>query len=151
MGEECGHDWVDGREVPQLILEEDYVLTGFHQGTVRVRSGHFVLQGVLQGTLDIQSGVDASIRGAQQGTVSIAGGARVDVTGAIEGTTSVDEGAVLEIEAGARLAGALTNHGLVILRGTFGGPESGTGELRIEETGRIKQPVVRNGVSYYEW
>jgi hypothetical protein len=82
--------------------------------------------------------------------MSIEGGSDVTVTGAIEGTTSLEEGAVLVIAAGAKLAGSLTNRGLVILRGTFGGSESGAGELRLEG-GRIKQPVIRDGISHYEW
>lgn len=151
MQSRYGFDVIDGRRVPQLAISEDYVLTGFHSGTVHVESGNFTLEGTLQGTLDIQSGVTAHIAGMQQGTVSIDNGSMVTVTGTIQGTTSVSRGATLIIETGGRLAGTLDNNGEVILRGVFGGQRVGSGKLIIEEGGRIKQPTIRNGISYYEW
>jgi cytoskeletal protein CcmA (bactofilin family) len=145
------NDWMDGEEVPPLVVREDRVLTGIHQGSVHVESGQFTLAGVIQGSLDIQSGVTAIITGAQQGSVSLESGSEVSVRGAIEGSAYVDHGATLVIEAAGRLAGSLSNYGLVILRGVFGGSQDGTGEFRIEGDGRIKQPIVRDGMNYYEW
>lgn len=144
-------DWVDGRSVPPLVVDTDHVLTGIHQGTVHVEAGHFTLAGVLQGTLYIHTGVVASIDGTQQGEVTVEGGSRVEVAGAIEGGTRVQPGAAVIVESGARLAGSLSNDGLVVVRGVFGGARSGAGEFRLEGSGRVKQPTVRDGVSYYEW
>ena len=59
MNREYGFDWVDGHQVPQLVIGDDYVLTGTHVGTVHVEAGCFTLEGVLQGTLEIQSGARA--------------------------------------------------------------------------------------------
>lgn len=73
------------------------------------------------------------------------------VSGAIEGTTTVERGGELVVAASAKLAGTLHNDGLVIVRGVFGGAQSGTGELRLEDQGHIKQPRVRDGIHYYEW
>lgn len=129
----------------------DYVLAATHVGTVHVESGHFVLAGTLMGTLHIHSGVTASITGRQQGTVTIGHGSTVTVTGAIQGTTNVEHGATLIIEAGGKLAGALRNDGQVIVRGVFGGPQTGAGQLKVEGGGYIKQPTIRGGVTYYEW
>jgi len=144
-------DWINGREVPQLAIREDYILTGSHACTVHVESGQFTLAGVLQGTLDVQRGATALITGTQQGTVRLASGSVVTVHGSIQGSTNVERGGILIIEAGGRLAGTLTNDGQVILRGVFGGVRVGSGELKIEGQGYIKQPTVRDGVNYYEW
>jgi hypothetical protein len=73
------------------------------------------------------------------------------VIGAIFGTVSLQAAAVLTIEASARLGGALTNHGLVVLRGVMGGTHTGNGSLRIEGSGYIKKPTIRDGVQYFEW
>jgi cytoskeletal protein CcmA (bactofilin family) len=151
MNPQNNYDLIDGRKVPQLSIKEDYVLTGTHEGTVLVESGLFVLNGIIQGSLYIQSGVTANIFGSQQGTVTIGHSAKVIVTGAIEGSTTIEHGATLIIEASGRLAGALTNYGKVIIRGVFGGPQTGNGELKIEGNGYIKQPTVRDGITYYEW
>jgi cytoskeletal protein CcmA (bactofilin family) len=133
------------------VLTEDHTLTGVHQGTVHVEVGSFELQGTLQGTLDLQHGVTATIAGVQQGTISIESGAAVTVTGQIQGTTQVSRGGTLVIERGARLAGTLQNDGLVVLRGQFGGAQSGPGEFRVEGSGEIVTPIVRDGMHYYEW
>jgi cytoskeletal protein CcmA (bactofilin family) len=144
-------DWIDGRRVPQLVIDRDYRLDGTHVGTVHVEAGEFTLAGVLKGTLDIQPGVSARITGSQQGTVTIGRRSTVTVTGAIEGTTTVEQDSVLIVEAGGKLAGSLTNDGQVIVRGVFGGQRRGGGKVRLEDAGYIKQPVIRDGIAYYEW
>jgi cytoskeletal protein CcmA (bactofilin family) len=146
-----GYDLFNGRKVPQLAVSGDHVIQGEHSGTVHVESGTFTLEGTLKGTLDIQDGVRAKIVGKQQGTVSVAKGATVTVTGAIEGTVSVDTGAAVVVEHGGKLAGTLRNNGLVIVRGVFGGAQTGDGELRLEEAGFVKQPVTEDGMTVYRW
>jgi len=144
------HDNIGGRLVPPLIVTSDHTLQGTHQGTVHVESGTFHLRGILQGTLDVQSGANAIITGDQQGTVAIAAGASVTVLGAIHGTTSLRPGAKLIIEESGKLAGSLANDGVVVLRGVFGGMQMGGGDLRIEGTGFVKKPIIRDGVHYYD-
>lgn len=151
MSDKYGSDLMDGREVPRLVVTGDYTLAGTHQGSVHLEMGQFGLDGTLQGSLDIQSGVTASIRGTQQGSVAVAEGAVVVVTGAIQGSTHVSRGGVVIVDATGRLAGSLTNDGEVVVRGVFGGSYVGDGQLRLEGDGYIKRPVVRDGVSYYEW
>ena len=151
MTRQYDDDWMDGREVPPLVVREDHILTGTHEGSVHVEAGQFTLAGVIQGSLDIQGGVRALISGAQQGSVSLEPDSVVTVTGAIEGSAAVGAGATLIIERGGKLAGSLRNDGLVILRGVFGGSRDGSGEFRIEEHGRIKQPIIRDGMNIYEW
>jgi cytoskeletal protein CcmA (bactofilin family) len=151
MSQRNGFDLVNGVEVPQFVINEDYTLTGLHRGTVIVQSGDFTLEGTLEGTLSIASGVCAVIRGTQRGSVSVGPSATVSVYGAIWGSTTVDPGAMLTIEPGGKLAGALTNHGRVVVRGVFGGSLTGGGELVLEGEGHIKEPTVRNGNTYYRW
>jgi len=151
MSDKYAFDIMDGREVPTLVVTDDYTLTGTHQGGVHVEAGDFRLDGTLQGSLDLQSGVKASIRGTQQGSVAVAEGAVVLVTRAFQGSTHISRGGVVIIEATGRLAGSLTNDGEVVVRGVFGGSYVGDGRLRLEGDGYIKQSVVRDGVSYYEW
>jgi cytoskeletal protein CcmA (bactofilin family) len=151
MAHEDSYDWIDGRMVPQLVIDRDHVMIGTHAGTVRVRAGRFTLAGTIQGTLEIQRGLIANVAGTQQGTVSVGDASTVTVTGAIEGTATVARGGTLVVEPGGKLAGTLHNDGLVIVRGVFGGAQSGTGKLCLEGQGWIKEPIMRDGVACYEW
>lgn len=148
---EYQYDWVDGKRMPPLVVTEDYVLTGIHQGSVHVEGGRFTLDGVLQGSLHIHPGASAEIRGIQQGSVHIDVGCSIEVAGAVEGSTHVEPGGRVEVEASGKLAGSLHNDGLIVLRGVFGGSVTGKGEMRIEGNGRIKQPTIQGGVSFYDW
>jgi hypothetical protein len=146
-----GFDVFDGRQVPKLVVTDDYLLSGVHQGGIHVEAGCFRLVGTQQGSLDVMKGATASIFGLQQGSISVATDAVVTVAGAIQGSAYVAAGGLLIIEAGGRLAGSLKNYGNVLIRGVFGGPATGDGHLRLEDGGHIKEPVQRDGVSYYEW
>jgi cytoskeletal protein CcmA (bactofilin family) len=151
MSDEYPHDVIDGQEVPSMVVNSDHVLSGTHDGSVQVEAGYFELRGRLRGSLHLHTGATASISGVQAGSISLESGVSVRVTGAIDGSTFVDQGSTLVVEAGARLAGSLHNEGRVIVRGVFGGAQSGSGELRLEGHGCVKQPVVRDGAHYYEW
>jgi cytoskeletal protein CcmA (bactofilin family) len=144
-------DSIGGRSVPPLVITSDHVINDTHQGTVHVEAGTLELLGVLQGTLAIHTNASVVISGKQQGTVSLAQGTKVIVRGAIQGTVSVAQGALLIIEETGRLAGSLSNNGNVVLRGVFGGAKSGHGDMQIEGNGYIKPPIIRDGVSFYEW
>ena len=150
MNAEYPNDLIDGRGVPPLVLTRDHVL-GSHDGTVHMESGHLELRGRLTGTLSLHPGTTATISGVQAGTVSIRSGASVAVTGAIQGTTHLARGATLVIESAGRLAGTLHNDGLVIVRGVFGGAQTGSGELRLEDGGYIKEPRIIHGAHHYDW
>ena len=151
MSHSYGFDVIGGDHVPQTVISTDHEIGGTHQGTVHVERGRLTLSGVLKGTLNVHRGASALIQGTQQGTVRIESGAEIIVTGTINGTASVARGARLIVEHGGRLAGTLSNDGTVIIRGIFGGARSGHGELRIEGDGVIKQPVMRDGIHFYEW
>ena len=144
-------DWVDGQRVPPLVVTEDHVLTGLHQGSVHVERGLFILSGVVQGSLHVHSGASAKIRGVQQGSVQVDDGCSIEIAGAVEGAMHVEPGGRVDVEASGKLAGSLYNDGLVVLLGVFGGPVTGSGEMRIEGNGHVKQPTIRDGVSFYDW
>lgn len=146
-----GFDYINGREVPQMVVEDDFIIQGKHTGTVHVENGTLTIQGELHGTLDVQSGAKAIIIGEQHGSVSVANNAEVVIFGELHGTTNVSAYGSVIVEAHGKLAGTLSNNGTVIVRGVFGGAQSGCGELILEENGYIKQPVIKNGVNYYEW
>jgi len=99
----------------------------------------------------VQSGAKAIIIGKQHGTVSVANNAEIVIFGELNGTTNVSVYGTVVVEAHGKLAGTLSNNGTVIVRGVFGGAQSGHGELILEENGYIKQPVIKNGMKYYEW
>ena len=146
-----GFDYIDGRDVPQTVIEDDFTIQGKHDGTVHVENGTLTIQGELHGTLDVQSGAKAIIIGKQYGTVSVANNAEILIFGELHGTTNVSVHGTAVVEAHGKLAGTLSNNGTVIVRGVFGGAQSGHGELILEENGYIKQPVIKNGMNYYEW
>lgn len=148
---ETNRDFIDGQNVPPLIVEDNYLLEGVHQGTVIVKSGAFRISGENYGTLSIGSQVVAEIDGIQAGTVSVADGARVIVRGRLDGSVAISSGAQLIVEATGRLAGSLHNDGRLIVRGVFGGARSGAGELILQGAGYIKQPRIEKGIHYYEW
>lgn len=144
-------DIIDGKQVPQRVLHEDTLIDHVHRGTVIVESGTLILKGTIHGTLSIQPGAEAIIFGKQHGTVSIRGGAEVTVHGKISGTVSLSRDSKLNIEEGGVVAGTLSNNGLVILRGVFGGANSGNGDFLIEGNGFVKSPEIRDGIHYYNW
>ena len=72
-----GFDYIDGRDVPQTVIEDDFTIQGKHDGTVHVENGTLTIQGELHGTLDVQSGAKAIIIGKQYGTVSVANNAEI--------------------------------------------------------------------------
>ncbi|EHR0921399.1 hypothetical protein KS884_004614, partial [Vibrio parahaemolyticus] len=144
-------DYIDGQKVPQTYIDEDFELVGTHDGTVHVISGVFKLLGTLRGTLDIKTEKTLEILGNQQGTVSLSNDSNVIVKGTISGTVSIPYGAVMTIEPSGKLQGTLVNDGTVILKGVFGGQQSGAGDLIIEDQGYIKQPVVKDGMTFYQW
>jgi hypothetical protein len=148
---EYEYDLIDGREVPSLVVHEEYVLTDEHEGTIYVESGRLKIVGILKGTLIAKQNTTVEIIGKQRGTVNVAKGCFVTVYGTIEGSTHLEQGSILVIEEGGILAGSLSNYGKVILRGIFGGASTGSGELRIEGNGLIKEPIVKNGINYYQW
>jgi hypothetical protein len=144
-------DHINGVEVPQLVITSDYNLLGEHRGTVYVENGILTIIGELHGSLDIQSAGKVIVMGKQHGTVSLENGVSVMVHGEIHGTTNLDYNSLLIIEEGGKLAGTLSNNGKVIVRGVFGGAQSGHGELILESLGCIKQPTIKDGISYYQW
>ncbi|WP_323918962.1 hypothetical protein [Aeromonas caviae] len=148
---DISYDIIDGVHTPQTIIDRDFELTGIHKGSVIVTSGAFKLLGVLQGSLKVQSEAEALINGEQQGSVHISENCRVAVTGKIKGSTHVAYGAILTIKPDGTLAGSLHNNGTVILEGVLGGAQSGIGEIIIQGNGYIKQPLVENGIHYYQW
>lgn len=146
-----GFDYINGVEVPQMVIEDDYVLYNDHHGTVHVVNGTLTIKGELHGTLDVQSNSVAIILGEQHGTVAVANNAKVIVFGELHGTTAVSSDGMVIVEENGKMAGTLNNNGTVIIKGVFGGAQSGFGEIVLEGNGYIKQPVMRNGINYYEW
>ena len=98
-----GVDYIDGVEIPQLVVTEDFIIQGKHRGTVHIESGTLTIQGELHGTLDVQKGTKVVIIGEQHGTVSISSGAEVIVYGELHGTTTIDYGSIVIVEEGGKL------------------------------------------------
>lgn len=146
-----GMDYIDGREVPQMVLDEDYVLTGEHHGTIHVEGGTLTISGNNYGTLDVRTGSKVLIKGLQSGTVSLKCGCEVIIYGKLSGTLTISADSIVTIEKNGILAGTLTNNGKLVVKGVFGGAKSGNGEIALEGNGYIKQPVKKNGMTYYEW
>ena len=144
-------DYIDGKKVPPMIIDEDYVLVGEHSGTIHVEAGTLVIQGMNSGTLDVQMGAKVEVLGEQSGSTFIASGAEVVVRGIMSGSATVSSGSSIIVEEKGRLSGSLCNEGTLIIRGVFGGARSGDGEIIIEGNGYIKKPVTRNGMTFYQW
>lgn len=146
-----GYDYIDGARVPQLVVQNDLAIQKKHNGTIHVESGVLTINGTVNGTLDVQSGATVIIHGRQNGTVSVEAGAHVLIYGEVNGTTSVKQEGRITIERNGRMAGTCCNNGTVIIAGVFGGKQCGTGQWLLEDTGMIKQPIIKNGANYYRW
>jgi len=131
-----GCDYINGKQIPQMVVTSDTTVTGSHQGTIHVEQGVLTISGEVHGTLDVQSGTKVIISGKQYGTVSIANNATVIVNHELYGTVSVSNGGTLEVNSQARMFGTLCNLGKVVIMGTYKGVHSGN-EMIIKETGRI--------------
>lgn len=83
--------------------------------------------------------------------MSVEDAARVIIYGELNGTTSIMPGGQITVEQSGKLAGTCNNEGTVVIAGVFGGAQSGSGRWVLEETGRIKQPQIKNGAYYYKW
>lgn len=146
-----GYDYIDGVKVPQMVVQSDFVIEGKHNGTVHVECGVLTIKGSLFGTLDVQKGSSVIIYGKQNGTVSVEDAALVIIYGELNGTTSIMPGGQITVEQSGKLAGTCNNEGTVVIAGVFGGAQSRSGRWVLEETGRIKQPQIKNGAYYYKW
>ena len=142
-------NYIDGKRVPPMIINEDYVLVGEHCGTIHVEAGTLVIRGKNSGTLDIQMGAKVEVLGEQSGSTHIAAGAEAIVRGIISGSTTISDGSTIIVKG--MLSGALRNEEILIIKGVFGGVRSGDGEIIIEGNGYIKEPVTRNSLTYYQW
>jgi hypothetical protein len=145
-----GYDIIDGIEVPQMVVTKDTIINGTHNGTVHVEQGTLTIIGELDGTLDVQNSAKVVIKGKQNGTVSVNDASTVIVIGELNGTTTVSSGGSVCVEESGKMAGTLTNYGAVIVRGVFGGAQSGH-DVILEGNGYIKQPIIEDGISYYNW
>lgn len=157
-GDNIGHvterpfDFSDGRRVPPTLIDGTRDLTGTHNGSVYVGPGaHLVLSGTLNGSLSVEPSGEVDVVGIHNGSLSVARSGTVRVFGRSNGSVHVELGGIVHVARGARLAGALHIEGLVVNQGERGGPLSGSGEVRDEPGSSVKQPVVRNGTSYYQW
>jgi len=144
-------DYIDGKRIEPLVITTDYNLIGEHTGTIHVENGTFTINGKLYGTLDIQNNTKVIIFGKQQGTVSLGNNALLVIHGELYGTTNLDYNSTVIVEEGGKLTGTLANNGTVIVKGVFGGAKSGNGKISVEGNGYIKQPITKDGVSYYQW
>ncbi|MDN8569323.1 hypothetical protein QZQ16_04500 [Enterobacter hormaechei] len=144
------YDIINGQRVPQTVITENSVLDGEHRGTVKVIHGELMITGSLHGTLSVEANASVRIVGSQHGTIGISSGASVLIEGNAHGTVSISRGAKLVIEESGLLMGTLNNNGTMILRGVYGGAQSGSQQIIIEGNGYIKEPRVINGVHYYD-
>lgn len=147
---EYDYDYIDGIKVSPMVVKNDTILQGERNGSVHVESGTLTIKGLLNGTLDVQNGAKVIIAGKQNGTVLVANNSEILILGELFGTTVVSEYGTIIIETHGKLAGTLNNNGTVIIRGVFGGAQSGQGKIVFEKNGYIKQPIIKNGINCYE-
>ena len=151
MVEEYPDDLIGGEIVPPLVVKGNHVISGEHKGTVYVEKGKLVIDGTNIGTLNILENACAEINGKQQGNMNIEKDSKVTVCGVVEGTTTLEEGSTLVLEDAGKVSGSLFNFGSVVIRGVFGGAINGSGEMKVEDGGQIKKPVIKDGLLFIEW
>lgn len=143
-------DNIDGVLVPPLVVTKDTSLRDIHNGSIHVENGTLSILGIVNGSLDVQSGAKVLVLGQQNGSIVIANDATVIISGLHNGSATVLSRGVLIVEPTGRLAGSLNNQGRVIVRGVFGGSQKGNPVI-LEGSGSIKEPIIKDGTSYYSW
>ena len=143
----------EGGDTPPLIVSSNQTLSKDFEGSVLVKAGHFVLAKdvTISGNLSVQRGASASIEGTQSGSVDVERGAALEVMGDIEGSVSISEGSSVIIQPSGKLAGSLENDGSLVIRGVFGGSQTGSGKVSLEGHGHIKKPTIEDGMNVYRW
>jgi hypothetical protein len=145
-------DLFGNEERPQLVIEHDDQLAGTHDGTVCVHAGaELTVLGNQRGTVSFRSGSTGVVVGAIRGSLHVASGAIVVIQGGQHGSVQIDHWGVVRVDAGGKLAGSLHVDGLVENRGIRGGAASGGGEIRDVDGGQVMQPLIVNGVHFYNW
>ncbi|UKA73392.1 hypothetical protein [Arthrobacter sp. FW306-06-A] len=137
------------------IIEGHEELTTHYDGSICVHEGaEFTLAAGAghSGSLTFRPGSAGYILGKHSGSLHVAPTATVEVAGDQSGSVHIDSGGFLKVEKGGKLAGSLHVAGQVENRGVRGGSvHLAGGEIRDLDTGTVKEPVVKNGMSYYRW
>lgn len=144
------NEMIGGEMVPPLVIRGKYVINDEHKGTVYVETGQLTIEGTLSGALHVKEDSEIEISGTQLGTVYIGTDSTVTVTGDLIGTTNIEQGCLLVVEESGNIEGTIFNEGCVVLRGVFGGIVNGGGEVKVEGSGLIKKPVMRDGLIYFK-
>jgi len=144
------NDIINGIKTSPLIIHDDYVIDGLHQGSVILKSGSLVINGVVQGSLEVFDNTKAEINGNHQGSVHLGNGAVVVINGKLNGSITIERNGKVIIEKNGLLAGSIINYGEILIRGVLAGSRSGNGHIEIEDNGIIKEPKVIDGINYYE-
>jgi hypothetical protein len=132
LSDKYGHDVVDGRKTPQLVITEDFTLTIAHQGQIHVEAGTLVLDGVHEGSMRVHSGATAIIRGMRTGSLLVELEGKAIIIGETRGSSTIDQGGILVIERSGRVTGSIMNLGKVMIRGEHTGSRNGTGQYLVD-------------------
>lgn len=145
-------DFFGSERRPPLVIEEAHALQGSHQGSVCVHEGaHLDLLGTQNGSVSLRPNSTVALIGTHNGSLHVSEGSRVEITGAQNGSVHVDAGGTVLVGPTGKLAGSLHVDGVILNEGIRGGSVHGPGEVRDVNGGRVKQPVVENGMSVYRW
>lgn len=143
-------EWVDGRQVDPLVLNEDTSVSE-HRGSIIVRPGVSMrLAGSHEGSLTLEGGPSGVIAGRHQGSVRVEQGATLTVESHQQGSFHITTGGVVTITRSGASQGSVHVDGVLINEGARGGSESGSGEIRDVPGCRVAQPVRRGDATYYE-
>lgn len=137
------------------IIEEHQQLFGQHNGSICVHEAAeftLALGAHHSGSLTFRPGSVGRILGKHSGSLHVARTARVEVLGDQSGSVHIESGALLQVEPGGKLAGSLYVAGQIENRGVRGGTvHLAGGNIRDIDSGTVKEPTHRNGMSVYEW
>ncbi len=145
------YDIIDGRRVPGTVITSDQIITDTHNGSVHVVGCELVISGTLNGSLKVSDGGVVRVLGTHNGSTLVGSRCQLDIAGSCNGSTNIQSGATVLVEPAGRLAGSMLNDGTLVIWGVFGGAYQGHGIRTLEGNGHIKQPVIRDGITFYEW
>lgn len=144
------YDIIGGEKVPPTIISEDAIMVSKHLGSIHIENGvTYAIEADNTGSVHVHSGAKLVIAKSHTGTINLDTKSEVVIKGNAVGSVNLSPGSLLIIESSGKLIGSSYNDGRMIIRGVYGGSQSGNGEFIIEESGMIKKPVIKNGNNYY--
>lgn len=139
-------------EPEEIVVSEDTLISGMHNGSVTVDAATLVIRGTVSGSLAVNNGARVVIetRGMVNGSTAVSGGSVVEVRGGLHGSTHIEAGSQLTVAAGGTVAGSMHNEGRVIVQGRIAGTHRGHAAEMLPGSRRVEPTIAPDGTHRFD-